>query len=178
MIGSTLSTPAKVTLGLLAALVTTGALILLFGSDDDSPSAPEPQLLSVAELTEFARVADGPIYWAGPRGDAGLEVTTSADGTTFVRYLEPGVDAGDPAAEFLTVATYPVADAEVNLKAATDRPGAIIYQGRGGVRAVSNRDNPTSVYLSPDSGIQVEVYDPSAERAAEIVRSGALRPVS
>lgn len=174
------STAFYVSVALVALLVAGAAVWLLFirGDDETTGSADDQaRLLSPAGLSEAASSLDGPVYWAGRQGNTGLEFTAAADGSTYVRYLPPGTDAGDPRPGFLTVATYPVENADAALSAATGRKGAVDLGNVDGVPLVTNEDSPTSVYFSPSPKVEVEVYDPSASRAAEIARSGAVQPV-
>ncbi len=163
------------------AMAAVGLIVwLLFVRDDDQSSDSQPdqaRLVTPAELSESARGLDMPIYWAGRQGNTGLEFTAASDGSTYVRYLPPSTEAGDPRPGFLTVATYPVEDADAALGAATGRKGAIDLGKVDGVPLVTNEDSPTSVYFSPSPTIEVEVYYPSADRAAAIAKSGVVQPV-
>ena len=48
----------------------------------------------------------------------------------------------------------------------------------GGGLAIWSKKRPTSVYLAyPGSDYLVEVFDPSAERARELVLSGEVAPI-
>ena len=71
----------------------------------EAPSSVPPDELARAEAS-----LGHDIYWAGPKANHAYELTIGANGNTFVRYLPPGVAAGDPRA-YLTVASYPLRDA-------------------------------------------------------------------
>ena len=48
----------------------------------------------------------------------------------------------------------------------------------GGGIAFYSKSAPTSVYVAyPGSNVQIEVYDPSAAQAAQLVTSGKIVPV-
>ena len=96
------------------------------------PQRPGPRL---ADTARRARVfVRAPIYWAGPRKGFSYELTRTADGRTYVRYLPHGVPAGDRRAEFLVVGTYERPHAFSDLRRAATRTGAgSVKLGRGGV---------------------------------------------
>jgi hypothetical protein len=75
--------------------------------------------------------------------------------------------------------TYRVADALAVTIGAARRSGAVrIAVGGGGVAFYSKR-RPTNVYLAfPDSDVQIEVYDPSADLARRLVAGGHVRLVT
>jgi hypothetical protein len=106
------------------------------------------------------------------------EVTETASGYVYVRYLRSGSALGDRRPAFLTVATYPRPNAYADVRAASQRAGAVSFRVAGGALAVYDRAEPTSVYLAhPGARQQIEVYDPDARKARRLVRSGAVQPV-
>src|SRR5262249_3759002 len=138
-----------------------------------SPIAPVA--LSATGLATLAHSVGQPIYWAGPRSHYLYELHRTPDGNVYIRYLPPGVNAGAPGSGYLTVATYPFKDA---FKALEDVKGSQhVSLPRGGTALLS----PTykkSIHLAyPNVSYQVEVYDPSAARVLQLVRSGQIRPV-
>jgi hypothetical protein len=118
------------------------------------------------------------VYWAGPRERHTYELTRPTDGNVYVRYLPAGVRAGDERPDFTTVGTYPRPRALARLRAlARDAQGVTFRVPHRGF-AVYARGRPTSVYLAfPGEDVQVEVYDPSPQRARQIARSGRVRPI-
>lgn len=165
-------------LGLVVLAGVAVWLLFLRGNDEPADAtASEARIVSPAELSDYAATREEPIYWAGPQANTGLELTSSGDGSSFIRYLPPGTEAGDPRPGFLTVATYPSEDAVAALEAAQEREGAVVLRADGEGIAVTNERSPTSVYLAPSPAFEVEVYDPSPRRAAEIARSGIVQPV-
>lgn len=119
-----------------------------------------------------------PVYWAGARSGSRLELTRTKDGEIYVRYLTGTAKLGDSRAAFLTVGTYPFADAYQAVKKISKKPGATVEHNPDGGLVVTNPDSPTSVYLAyPDQDFQVEVYDPDPKRALGLATSGAVRPI-
>src|SRR3954452_13369081 len=92
--------------------------LILRGGDDNNnatnQSQPTPQrpglpavLLDRASLKNYSSGQNAPVYWVGARDKRRYEVTRTADGSTYIRYLPTGVKAGDARPEFLTVASNP-----------------------------------------------------------------------
>ena len=147
---------------------------------NNSPAAAlrNPQALSPAQLESLSASA-GPIYWAGPRSGKVYEVTRTGQGRVYVRYLQRAADVGTPRPDSLTVATYPEKDAFADIQAASRRAGAVTIQLAGGGLAVYDRARPTSVYLAyPDAKEQIEVFDPTPNRARLLVQAGQIQPVA
>jgi hypothetical protein len=164
------------------AVVAGVATWILVARGDDHPAqaaGASAQAVSVAELSELPGQVGHAVYWAGSRPGMQYELTRTADGRVYVRYLPSGVEAGDASSRFLTVGTYPVADALARTKAAGARPGAEQFALRGGGVAIFDRSRPTNVYFAyPGTALQVEVYDPSARTARRLVESGAVQPIA
>jgi hypothetical protein len=167
----------------LGALIAVGLATFLVGwlilGGDDKPSQQPTAASSTSEsgLREFAASAPHPVYWAGPRQGQTYELTRTNDGRVYIRYLPQGVQAGDPRAQFLTVGTYPRANAFAELKRASRADGAgSLTLPNGGIAVVSA--GSLSVYFGyPDARYQVEVYTPSAGAARQLVLSGQVVPV-
>ena len=95
-----------------------------------------------------------------------------------MRYLPEDADIGDPSPDFLTVATYPLENGYARVLAAAEEEGAKTEELPNGGLALVDADRPSSVYLAYEGEpYQVEVYDPSPDRALELVTSGAIQPV-
>jgi hypothetical protein len=105
-------------------------------------------------------------------------LTQTADGLVYVRYLPAGAKAGDTE-PFLTVATYPFADAFDKTKAVAEGSGMeLIELNGGGIAAAPEDSSGTGVYVAyPDADEQVEVWDPTPGAARELVQSGRIVPV-
>ncbi|HZR93418.1 MAG TPA: hypothetical protein VFA44_13535 [Gaiellaceae bacterium] len=147
-----------------------------------TPSAPgsagvPATVVSAAGLRTFARTAGHPVYWAGARSGRRYEISETAQGRIFVRYLPPGQPAGS-SRPYLTVGTYPLQDALAVTRGEAGRAGAVRVPAGDGAVAFYARSRPTNVYLAfPRVGYQVEVYDPSAAEAKRLVTSGRITPV-
>jgi hypothetical protein len=171
----------RVRVGIFIAAAFAVALIVwaLTGRDTSSkPTSPSavpigPVAVSASGLATLGRSVGQPIYWAGPRKGYLYELKRDADGNVYVRYLPSGVKVGAPGG-FLTVATYPFAGAFQALENVKDAQHVSIP--RGGL-ALIGQTYKKSIHLAfPNVDYQVEVYDPSAARALEIVTSGQVRP--
>lgn len=168
--------------GAVLGLTLVVALVAWIASgDDEEAAAPvveaEPRIVAVEELEEVAVGAEYPLYWAGAMPGAALELTESETGIQ-LRYLDEGAGVGEESAAFFTVGSYPLADPTGALDALAAEPGAIVRRSPDGRRVVTRRENPNSVYFaSPDNSVQVEVYDPSPQRAMALALSELVRPI-
>jgi hypothetical protein len=136
-----------------------------------------PRISTLNGLSALSGLRGQPVYWAGARPGAVYEVTETAGGRVYIRYLEHVGQLGSLAPNFLTVATYPRPDAYADIEAAAKRPGAVTIAVPGGL-AVYDEVTPTSVYAAyRGSTQQIEVYSPSAAEARSLVESGLVRPV-
>lgn len=141
-------------------------------------AASQPRVVSSADLRSTAATLGHPLYWVGPRLGNRYELTKSAGGNVYVRYLPPNVRAGDRRADFLAVGTYPVRNPFAQTRAAGRRHGAVTLKLPGGGIAVYDRARPTSVYFAyPGSNVQVEVYSPRSQEARTLVLAGQVVPV-
>lgn len=158
---------------------------LVFSDDDQSEmrtGAAEKQaagvVLSADELVTLARSLEGPVYWAGRRAGLSYELTLTPAGRAFVRYLPAGVEAGDPRADFLTVATYPLPDALAAVRRAAGAGGMRSERLPGGGLVVSEGNDSTSAFFArPGAGAQVEVYAPTPGEALGLALGDRVRPI-
>ena len=167
------------------ALAIGFVLWLVLRNGDSSPSAAAPTAaatstsvpISVKGLHSLA-VLGVPIYWAGERSGVKYEMTKSGDDRVLVRYLPAGAQIGTRT-PYLTIGTYRVKNAfAVTNRLARSGTSEAIPVGHGGV-AFYSRTRPTNVYLAyPGSSSQIEVYDPSAAAAHQLVFSGQVAPVA
>jgi hypothetical protein len=142
------------------------------------PTRTGPRAASVPELKTLAALLGHPIYWAGDQTAMRYEVTTTKTGSVYVRYLPPGATLGDHRPSYLTIGTYPQPDAFRVLKrtAATNHVDTLRLENGG--LAFVDKNHPTSLYLAyPGVDLQIEVYDPDASRARQVVTSGRIRPL-
>lgn len=159
------------------ALTGLGGFLLLAGEDGARP--PESARdASVAELRALAEEAATPIYWAGTAPGTRFEVTETAGGKVFVRYLPANVEVGDGRSSFLTVGTYPYRRAYAVADRASEQKGMASAQAPGGGLAVWSEKRPSSVYVAyPGSERLVEVFSPNAAKARRLVFDGEVGPV-
>jgi hypothetical protein len=160
--------------------VALGAWVILGGDDDkrSGASAPASSAASEAQLRGIPAETGHPLYWAGRRSEFTYELTRTADGNVFVRYLPPGIPVGAERPNYLTIGTYPRPRALQAVRSRARRRGTVSFPVPGGGIAAYTRDRPRSVYLAfPREDVQIEVYDPSAERARRLARSGRVRPI-
>jgi hypothetical protein len=163
---------------IVAALITW--LITKGGGDDkgggqtsNGVTIGAPTVMSEDALRKFARAETVPIYWAGPQANRKYELTKTKTGRYYVRYLTPKASAGDPSPRFLTVGTYPGANAYNALSVVGRRPNTSSVRTRSGALVVYDKSKPSSVYFGfPGQNFQVEVYDPHGTRARRLVLSG------
>ena len=170
--------------GAVALVVIAGVVVwsLVRDSGDGEDGAAQPrapaELATVKDLRALARGSPAPVFWAGPGLTGSYELSQTSDGRIYVRYLPPGVEAGDPRGDFLTVGTYPQADALEVVRQRGQAEGAVLRELPNGGLAVFDESAPTSVYLAyPGIPRLIEVFDPSAERARELAFSGGIVPV-
>jgi hypothetical protein len=142
------------------------------------PTPAGSQAASIGQLKALALKLGHPIYWAGKQAGSTYEVTTTKDGSVYVRYLPQGVQVGDRRPNYLVVGTYPQKGAFKILKAtAANNHIKTLSMSNGGLFFVDKR-HATSVYVAyPDLDFQIEVYDPAPTRARRVVTSGRISPI-
>jgi len=162
-------------------------LILRGGGDDNKTSTqasqPVPQrpglpavALDTTSLKNYAKGEASPVYWVGSRNDRRYEVTRTNDGATYVRYLPPGVKAGDSRAAYLTVGTYPSANPQKAIDDGARTPGSTVVDVPGGGRGWTKTKN--NIYIAfPQVKQLIEVWDPNEGRALQLAKSGEVVPV-
>jgi hypothetical protein len=169
-------------LGAIVALAILAGFVawLIFKGDDkaNAPARAPGVAASYAQLQALPDQVGHEVYWAGNKTGYTYELTRTSQGNIFVRYLPAGVEVGDPRPNFLTVGTYPRADAYASLKKLSAKPGSVKRKLAGGGIAVYGQQVPGSVYAAyPGKSFQVEVYDPSPKGAQQLVFSGQVRPL-
>lgn len=167
----------------LALVLIAAALLVVWlasGDDDDSSSqgSGKAEIVSTEALEDAVEDSNPPVYWAGERQGAELELSRPDGERTYVRYLTDGAEAGDPKADFLTVGTYASADAVAELKRQGKEPDGVLGTAPGGATVYFSSKQPLSVYVAfPGSDAQIEVYDPRFRQALQLVNSGQIVPV-
>jgi hypothetical protein len=171
---------AVIVLAAVAAGVAAWFLIARDSGSDNTATTPPAGtgavLMSASGLKALSRASNQPIYWLGQRPGRRLELTRTANGRTFVRYLPANAKVGTDV-PYLTVGTYALKGAyAATLTAARKSASTRIPLARA--VAFYSASNPSSVYVAfRDSDYQVEVYDPSAREARALVRAGLVKAV-
>jgi hypothetical protein len=163
----------------LAIVITVVVLALQGGGGGDGTRVDTaPRLVDEGDLFSLAADLGHPVYWAGPRPPSQIELTREAAGSVYLRYLPVAAEPGDPRPRFLTVGTYPVAEAQATLRRTAEGAGASLGHVPGGGVVLVDPSEPASVYLAyPASDLQIEVYNPAPGRAMRLIRSGAVQPL-
>ncbi len=143
-------------------------------SSSSGPTRATPVAVTPSQLRSLAHSAGHPIFWAGAFNGT-YELTTIADGRTYVRYLPPGIPVGDSSLH-LTVGTYVrTTPPYAAVQAAAVSKHAAISHLKDGELAVAYRTRPQSVYLVfPGALYEVEVYDPSPATAMRLATTGKV----
>jgi hypothetical protein len=149
------------------------------GTSTSTGEASGPAATSTDKLRALSVELGHPIYWAGAVPDSTYELTRTSDDRIFIRYLPRGVPVGIRQASYTIVGTYPVPNAYKVLQGLAKKPGESTFSAPVGGFAVYSTAQPTNVYLAyPGSNVQIEVYDPSPQRARRLITSGQVAAIS
>jgi hypothetical protein len=168
----------------VAAALVVWLVVVRDGSNDSSTESPQvtaipPVAATPDRLRELSVEAGRPIYWLGPQDDATYELTRTPNDRIFVRYLPADAPVGTTEAKYPLVGTYPVVNAYDVLKELAKAGGESSFTAPKNGFAVYSTEHPTNIYLAyPESDVQIEVFDPSAVHARELITSGQVVPVS
>jgi hypothetical protein len=159
------------------AIAVAGQVTALGHQGGAAAASAKPTAVSAAGLRAVAKSLGHPLYWIGPKNGDTYELTQANNGNVFIRYLPPGVQVGAPQA-YLSVATYPFPGALAATRALGKQKSVeTIVLANGGV-AVIGKSYPQSVHIAyPGSNFQVELFDPSAAKARQIVSSGQVSAI-
>ena len=170
-----------VALVLAALLAAGGAFAAVTLTRDEAPALPaagKPALLTAGVLSARHRAAGHDVYGVAAPAGTRPEVTRSSTGEVWVRYLSGDAKLGDPRADYLTVGTYPRADALAAAKAAAEGEQSRSAELPDGGIMLWSLERPESVYAAgPGSDLLVEVYSPDPARARALVSGGAVAPL-
>jgi hypothetical protein len=163
----------------ILSVALIAAVVLWLTRDDSSSSSSEPEVVTTAQLSEFAADEGKPIYWLGERRNESYELTDSTSGRIYIRYLTGGAEAGDERAGFVTVATYPTNDGVAALrKAAREQKGTTLAKTDDGAVLLIDPTSPDNAHLAyPGANLQIEVYSPVPGQALRLASRGAVQPV-
>jgi hypothetical protein len=170
------------TLLIVLVIALLGVLAISALHDDDEATPPAatasagPEIVTAAQLADFAATSGKAVYWIGPRSGAAYELTASPGSPIYVRYLRDGAEAGDPRPDFVTVATYPGGDGAAELRqTAAEGPEAKLRRGPGGALVLTDPATPDSAYLAfPGTGGQVELFSPIPGHAWRLAAKGEV----
>jgi hypothetical protein len=168
--------------GALALAIVAGVVVwLIVKGRDDANKPVGPTSTASAVTLSTLRALPGEVghevYWTGPDPSYKYELT-QVDTNIYIRYLPPGVGAGDPRPNFLTIGTYPTARPYGVLSRQGRQRGSHLRRAAGGGIAVWSDSRPQSVYLAfPRSNLRIEVYATSAARALRLAVTGAVKPI-
>ncbi len=163
---------------MLVVLAVVAVLLAVLSSSGDEgavvkPGDP-PTVVSATQLRRFAADSGQPVYWSGERAGTRLELTDTARRDVYVRYLTGGAAAGTPSPAYVTIGTYPKADAYVTVRRQSVKAKARRATVPGGGLAVWNPAS-RSVYVGyPNVASLIEVYAPASGQAVRLVRDGAI----
>lgn len=158
------------------------AMVVVWLTRDDSSASSatgKPEVVTAAQLSEFAAEQGTPVYWLGVRRNDSYELTDSASGRVYIRYLTGGAEAGDKRAKFVTVATYPTGDGVAALrKAAGEQSGAKLAKTNDGAVLLVDPTSPNNAHLAyPGANLQIELYSPVPGEALRLAARGDVQPV-
>jgi hypothetical protein len=183
---------SSVRIGAVVALAVAAAFVIWLvvrGNDDSSSTSTTtsmneatqpigPVAATPAALRELSAKGAQPIYWVGPRPGQTYELTRTAGGRVYVRYLPAGAAIGNRRADYTIVGTYPTQGALQVLKDLAKQPNEKSVPAPGGGIAVYSTSAPTNVYVAfPGQNVEIEVFDPSARKALRMVKTGRVAPV-
>jgi len=161
--------------GAAMQFVTHGGLAA-FGKVDATPTATFTAT-SLAKLKTAAASLGHPIYWVGPKQAYTPELARLSNGQVQVRYVPTG-QTGDATGSYLTIGTYPFVKAFATIQRLAKGPHAKTIHLSGGGLAVIDTQTPQSIHLAyPNSAYQIEVYDPSAADAKQVVSTDELKSI-
>jgi hypothetical protein len=170
------------TILLVVLSVALIAMVVVWVTRDDSSSSAatgEPEAVTATQLADFAAEQGQPVYWLGPRRDESYELTDSASGRVYIRYLTGDAEAGDERAKFVTVATYPADNGVAALrKAAHEQPGAKLGKTDDGAVLLIDPTSPDNAHLAyRGANRQIEVFSPVPGEALRLAARGEVQPV-
>jgi hypothetical protein len=164
---------------LVIALIAGLVVWLVVGkSSNSSKSRNTTTVVSEQGLQKLVSAIGEPVYWVGPEGVTRYGVEQRSNGQVYLRYLTNKMKADTTAT--LTIGTYPMKNAYAKTVALGKESGwSRLATGAGGLAAFTNSAHPLSVFIAqPGLDYQIEIYDPTAGRAAALVQAGRALPVA
>ena len=170
-----------IALALVALLAAGAAYAAVTLTRDDAPVLPaagKPALLNGEVLAAVTADSGHDVYGIAAPAGTRPEITRGSNGEVWVRYLTGDARVGDRRADYLTIGTYPRADALAAAKAAAEGDQQRSAELPDGGVMLWSIERPESVYAaSPGRDLLVEVYSPDPEAARDLVTGGAVAPL-
>ena len=161
----------------IAGIALVLAFVMPALASSSAPIPSKPTAVTAAGLKRYAAATSEPIYWAGPQPGWRYELSRSANGRVFVRYIPPGGFAGS-LSPYRAVATYPFRGAYPAIRATLLKPGWVTIPTRAGELAGYQRSRPTNVHLAfKGEPYQEEVFAPAPNAAITLVAGGRIQRV-
>lgn len=174
-ITATIFTTAIITI--ILSLAIQSIFNLSVGSSLSSQSENQV-VLTESELRQIVSELGQTIYWAGPMTNARYTLSVN-DTASFVRYLPEGKGADDTSMNYLIIATYVINGAFDAVRSAGNEQEGISITNSDGAAIYYNKSSPNNIYLAyPNSNFQIEIFDPSDERALQVATNpGLIQPI-
>jgi hypothetical protein len=177
------SSRGRVRVGALVAIAALIGVAVWLAIDRRGTSSSPPRgtntavLISPRGLARLARATGQPIYWLGTKPNTTYEFSRASNGRVYVRYLPPGVKAGN-SHPYLTVGTYQVRNAFAIIDGGTRQPASVRIPLDGGGVGLYRASSPNNVYAAyPGSDFEVEVWAPTKLEARRLVQGGHLKAI-
>lgn len=171
----------------IAGLIGVALLVILAldasGGGDHSgehPSKPGGEVLTLTEYELLSRAGtiEPTAYWVGRRaGVDHFELEKDSEGNVYVRYLTGDSRSGDHRVSSLTVASYPVAEAQQRLERAAKSEGSEVLRREGFVAFDPRESRNAYIVFESQPELQIEVYSPRPSEAARLLKAGAVTPL-
>lgn len=165
----------------LAALIGLLALALVVAELLDGESGKRTGSAAALTLTEYdllsrAATIEPTAYWVGRRPGTSRFELERRRGDVYVRYLSDSSGTG-PRSASLTVASYPLADAQASLETAARTGGGELARDGGRLTLHSPGSRSAYVVFAERPELQIEVYSPRPGQAAGLVAAGEVTPL-
>lgn len=175
------SRPRTAAIVAIVVVLGVGTCMIVSTGDSGGGQVPPagPAVVQPGDLMAFGVLVGHPVFWAGARQGTRLEFRDDGTGNVHVRYLTGNAPPGVDSRKYLNISTYPFSGALAATRALARTPGFQQVRVAGGIGFLDpERPNSVVVAWSDYPDVQVDVYDPVRYRALEVVRSGAITPVS
>lgn len=166
-----------VVITIILSLAIQSIFNLSVGSATSSQSENQV-VLNESELRQIVSELGQTIFWAGPMTNARYTLNVN-DTASFVRYLPEGEGADDTSMNYLIIATYAINGAFDAVRSAGNEQEGILITNSDGAAVYYNKSAPNNIYLAyPNSNFQIEIFDPSDERALQVATNpGLIQPI-